>query len=84
MYIYINLYTDLYIYVYINVHIYISIHLNKCTHIHFHTYFFWTHVINFLYVVIDPYANTIVQGSYEVATISRLLKFICLFCKRDL
>ena len=75
MYIYTCIYVNIctYIYIYIYVYIYIYIYIYIYTYTHTHTHYPALHIL-------------VAQGAvgYGVATSSRLLEIIGLFCKRAL
>jgi len=80
-----NAYTDTYICVYI--HMYVYAHDTRaiyvCRHIHIHMCVTYTYVCRG-HIQTYTYVCSRHERAYGVATISRLLKIICLFCTRTL
>ena len=87
--IYICVHTYTYIHIFIFVHTYTNIHIYICVHTHtyIHIYiriYIYTYI--HIYICVHTYKNihTTSRIWNGVATISRLLKMIGLFCKRAL
>jgi len=80
IYIYIHTYTYAYIYKYTYIYIYIQIHIHTRIYTHMHMKIcMYIHIHIHIYL---PKARSLCE--YGVATISRLLEIVGLFCKRAL
>ena len=87
------IYTYICIYLHICIHIHIHIHIHICIYAYTYTYIYthiYTHIFTYVHInVWHTYKqmyicihNDVKTYKYGVATISRRLKIIGLFCKR--